>query len=227
MNQEKDFSDSFKPSPRKKNKLCNSDDEENNEERKMLNGYDLKQSQTGNSLQRKSSFDEKIRETNLILKKEMSQKIDKEYMQSVKQNEICLFCNLYDLFTNYEYIEKDVLQPKKVRISLEQIFFDQSGDFEKGKMGCAQETMQDILNYLHREYCFPNYLEEYLLMDSDDKFKIDNQLDDRGCSPKCPAHQTFGLDFCEVTNCKECGNVEDVTQVKRELVHQLYVDELM
>jgi hypothetical protein len=40
-------------------------------------------------------------------------------------------------------------------------------------MGCAQETLEDILNYLHREYLSPNYLEEYLIMNDDDKFNID------------------------------------------------------
>ena len=31
-------------------------------------------------------------------------------------------------------------------------------------MGCAQETLTDILAYIHREYMHPNYLEEYFLM---------------------------------------------------------------
>lgn len=39
-----------------------------------------------------------------ILLKELKEKPMKEYIVSVKQNEICLFCNLYDLFTSYEYI---------------------------------------------------------------------------------------------------------------------------
>ena len=35
-------------------------------------------------------------------------------------------------------------------------------------MGCAQETLTDILAYIHREYLHPNYLEEYFLMFADD-----------------------------------------------------------
>lgn len=120
-----------------------------------------------------------------------------------------------------------MLQPKKVRQSLEQIFSSLSNDFSKGKMGCAQETLQDILSYLHREYLFPNYLEEYLLMNADHKFKINNELDDTGCSPKCASHQTFGLDFCEITECTKCKVAEDVSQLKREVVHQLYVEEIL
>lgn len=93
-------------------------------------------------------------------------------------------------------------------------------------MGCAQETLEDILNYLHREYLFPNYLEQYLMMDKDSKFKMDINLDDTGCAPKCPSHQTFGLDFCEITQCEKCEIAEEVSQVKRELMHPVYVSEL-
>ncbi len=31
-------------------------------------------------------------------------------------------------------------------------------------MGCAQETLTDILAYIHREYLHPNYLEEYFMI---------------------------------------------------------------
>lgn len=48
--------------------------------------------------------------------------------------------------------------------------------------------MEGILNYMHREYLYPNYLEQYFLMDKDGKFRMDADLDDTGCSPKCPAH---------------------------------------
>ena len=78
-------------------------------------------------------------------------------------------------------------------------------------MGCAQETLQDILNYLHREHMHPNYLEEYLLMNKDNKFYMDKELDDRGCTPKCAAHQTFGLEFCEITMCKNCETADEVS----------------
>ena len=71
-------------------------------------------------------------------------------------------------------------------------------------MGCAQETLEDIMNYLHREFMYPNYIEQYLLMDKDAKFKLDNELDDSGCSPKCPSHHTFGMELCEINHCKKC-----------------------
>jgi hypothetical protein len=105
------------------------------------------------------------------------------------------------------------LQPRQVRNSLEELFVH---DFGEGKMGCAQETLIDILAYLHREYLHPNYLEEYFLLmqdlenEIDEKtakdyqFDINSKLDDQGCTPKCPAHLTFGLDFCEISSCKKC-----------------------
>ncbi|CDW76032.1 inactive ubiquitin carboxyl-terminal hydrolase 53-like [Stylonychia lemnae] len=160
------------------------------------------------------------------LKQEIEFKFDKEVIKTVKQSDVCLYCNLLDLFTKYEYDQGKVLEPKKVRQSLEQIFLDQNEDFKDGKMGCAQETLEGILNYLHREYLFPNYIEQYLLMDKDNKFKLDMDLDGTGCSPKCPAHQTFGLDVCLISLCKSCKVLDDVQQIKRELVHQVYVSEL-
>ena len=33
--------------------------------------------------------------------------------------------------------------------------------FLDGQMGCAQETLETILEYIHRESVCPNYLEEY------------------------------------------------------------------
>jgi hypothetical protein len=116
---------------------------------------------------------------------------------------------------------------------LEELF---QSDFGEGKMGCAQETLTDILAYIHREYMHPNYLEEYFLMLGDtwieDKaardfqFEINKNLDDQGCSPKCPAHLTFGLDFCEISSCKKCDLVDNISQIKREYCHPLYIEEL-
>jgi hypothetical protein len=47
---------------------------------------------------------------------------------------------------------------------LEKIFVGTLGGeaFEKGNMGCAQETLEYILDYLHREFVNPNYLEEFV-----------------------------------------------------------------
>jgi hypothetical protein len=39
-------------------------------------------------------------------------KLDKSLLKVVKQTDICLFCNLEDLFTKYEFDEKEVLQPR-------------------------------------------------------------------------------------------------------------------
>ncbi len=78
-----------------------------------------------------SSFEE------ALLASEARGKVTKEFIKSVKQSDVCLFCNLHDLFTKYEYDTTQVIQPKKVRNSLESIFFEQNEDFSAGKMGCA------------------------------------------------------------------------------------------
>jgi hypothetical protein len=41
-------------------------------------------------------------------------------------------------------------------------------------------------------------------MNSDSKFKLHKELDSSGCTPKCVAHLSFGLDICEITSCKKC-----------------------
>jgi hypothetical protein len=53
----------------------------------------------------------------------------------------------------------------------------------------------------------------------DYQFDINSKLDDQGCTPKCPAHLTFGLDFCEISSCKKCQLVDNVSQIKREYCH--------
>ena len=37
----------------------------------------------------------------------------------------------------------------------------------RGNMGCAQETFEAILGFLHREYVDPNYLESYVEANDD------------------------------------------------------------
>lgn len=46
----------------------------------------------------------------LALKLEADKKkVDKSVLKIVRQTDICLFCNLQDLFTKYEFDEKDIL----------------------------------------------------------------------------------------------------------------------
>ena len=58
-------------------------------------------------------------------------------------------------------------------------------DFVDRAMGCAQETLEGILSYMHRECVHPanRYLEEYMESDRDGKFEMDNHLDSLGCTP--------------------------------------------
>ena len=122
-------------------------------------------------------------------------------------NEICLFCNLYDLFTKYSINEIEaatpggndidrVLQPRQVRQALSQLNFDTIGgqDFQEGNMGCAQETFEKIMNFLHREYVDPNYLVSFCRATrGEDRWQMGNRLDEMGCTPHCAAHSVFGI----------------------------------
>ena len=55
-------------------------------------------------------------------------------------------------------------------------------------MECAQETLEAILGYMHREYVEPNYLETVVQMNKDGKWEMNNRLDDMGCTPQCASH---------------------------------------
>lgn len=58
-----------------------------------------------------------------VLREEAEKKkVDQKILKVVKQSEICLFCNLQDLFTKYEFDEKEILQPRQVRKSLQEFF---------------------------------------------------------------------------------------------------------
>jgi hypothetical protein len=87
------------------------------------------------------------------------------------------------------------LRPEHVRQALEKINYGtlQGADFIEGNMGCAQETLDMILKYLHREVIDPNYLEQWMASSKESKFQISNRLDDMGCTPKCAAHLAFGI----------------------------------
>ena len=86
--------------------------------------------------------------------------------------------------------------------------------FEKGNMGCAQETFEYILDYLHREFVNPNYLEEFVKANKNTKFQLAKTLDDSGCTPKCASHSTFGLQTMELTSCQNCQVVDEVNDVE-------------
>ena len=86
-------------------------------------------------------------------------------------------------------------------------------------MGCAQETFIGILNYLHREFINPQYFEEYKRANKDQKFKMDNQLDDTGCAPKCASHLTFGMELCDIVQCVNCDIVGKVKEKAPEFIH--------
>jgi hypothetical protein len=64
-------------------------------------------------------------------------------------------------------------------------------DLLEGNMGCAQETLDMILKYLHREFIDPNYIK--ICENPETRFQLINQLDDMGCSPKCAPHRAFGI----------------------------------
>lgn len=57
-----------------------------------------------------------------------------------------------------------VITPQAVREALKNSYFGSivGAQFQPGEMGCAQETLVAILDYLHREFVCPNFLESYL-----------------------------------------------------------------
>ena len=124
-------------------------------------------------------------------------------------SDICLCCNLVELFRKYSNQplivsskSETVLEPKAVRKALEKFYnLNEQGavnDFIDREMGCAQETLDGILKYIHREHVHPQYLETYLSFDREQKFQLDSRLDDKGCTPQCSSHQTFGVELCDI-----------------------------
>ena len=113
-------------------------------------------------------------------------------------------CGLQDMFAKYandSSLPKTggdydrILQPANVRESLAKLNFgNMAGEaYIRGNMGCAQETFEAILGFLHREYVDPNYLESYIAASDNEAWRMDNRLDDMGCTPKCASHLTFGI----------------------------------
>ena len=95
-------------------------------------------------------------------------------------------------------------------------------------MGCAQETFDKILGFLHREHVDPNYLETYCAAKTkESRWKIDDILDDMGCSPQCAAHSVFGIQSIDLTRCDRCNIVDDVSEAKSEFIEQFYVHEML
>lgn len=65
-------------------------------------------------------------------------------------------------------------------------------------MGCALETMEEILAYLHRESIVPNYLKDLHHKNEGEVRSKEEEIDNQGCTPRCVAHTTFGIDLVEM-----------------------------
>ena len=122
-----------------------------------------------------------------------------------------------------------MLTPKNVRESLAKLNFGSlAGEaYIEKNMGCAQETFEAILGFLHREHVDPNYLEKYVEANNDAQFAMDNRLDDMGCTPKCASHATFGIQTIDLTSCIQCNIVDDIADAETIYNDQYYVGEMM
>lgn len=86
------------------------------------------------------------------------------------------------LFVNYEYNEAGILTPSHVRQALDSITGNNKiQGFSEGSMACAQETFEEILRYMHKEYIKPNYYEKYY-QNPDKLKKKEEEFEDAGCS---------------------------------------------
>ena len=94
-------------------------------------------------------------------------------------------------------------------------------------MGCAEETLDRILGFLHREYVDPNYLESYCgASTKETRWQIDDRLDNMGCTPKCASHLIFGLQTMDTTKCDRCDLVDDISEARSDYISQFYVHEI-
>lgn len=84
-----------------------------------------------------------------------------------------------------------------------------------------------ILGCIHREFIDPNFLEVYVGSNKDNKFQLQNKLDDTGCTPKCTAHLAFGIQTLDITSCKKCKFVDEVNNIETSYIDQYYVDEVL
>jgi hypothetical protein len=93
-------------------------------------------------------------------------------------------------------------------------------------MGCALETFEEILNYLHRESIMPKFFSAYKA-DTETLSKIEQECDDTGCSLNCVAHKNFGLEFGELLYCESCSTVNEVQNSHLDFFMNLYASELI
>lgn len=146
--------------------------------------------------------------------------------KSTKPGEDCVYCNLMDLFVSYGFDESKVITPEKVRESLctmGDVNFTKG--YAKGEMACALETFEEILSFMHRENIDLNYHEG--MSDLDEIQKLEIKLDQTGCSLKCIAHKTFGLEIGELLQCPSCKTVEEVQNIALSYVFNMYSYELV
>lgn len=147
--------------------------------------------------------------------------------QELSLEEAWLFCNLLTLFINYEFDDSQILTPSHVRQALNAITGNNEiQGFNEGSMACAQETFEEILRYLHKEYIKPNYYEKY--WDNPEKLKKrEEQFEDTGCSLKWISHKTFGLEIGEFLSCNNCGFLSEIQSSHLDFLINLYSEEML
>jgi len=127
---------------------------------------------------------------------------EEQTLQSVNDHSQRLYCNLINLYTEFDAKDSSpVLTAVNVRNSLHSLSgFDADKGYAKGEMGCVFETLEEILNYVHRDHVRPNFYNR----NKHDRVKLKEQIekcDDTGCSNNCISHRTFGLEFVEMLVC--------------------------
>jgi len=74
----------------------------------------------------------------------------------------CLYCALKDIFTKFKQSQQKVFEPFDVRDSLNAVTGRNNVQgFDEGKMACALETLEEILNFLHRDFIMPNFFQNF------------------------------------------------------------------
>lgn len=141
-------------------------------------------------------------------------------------DDICLLCELEQIFILYQFSEQPVLDVDRVRLAL--------GDtFALGAMNDATETLEAILDALHYD-TFNRMLlmKRGVTLGSNGASHNDLTQSVRAdaaaiiCEPQCVAHLLFQMNLMELKACSKCGETTEPL-MNTDFLYRVYAQELL
>ena len=136
--------------------------------------------------------------------------------------ELCELINSYKIIQEkYKNIENPIIEPTLTVNSFRKYLNDIYGNYIKGECGDPMETLENLLNLIHKENIIENPSKQMLSKSLIDSLRQNDEI----C--KCPSHNYFFLKLTEIKFCNECYKSENKFYDKNCYIFNIFAPEIV